>query len=296
MRRVILILAGLLAAALAGGYGGALHPLGDSLAVFRLQIAGLLALACGAALALGARRAGALGLAVAFVAGAPILTAMGGGVGAAPAPQLMLYQKNLLFRRGPPEPLLADIAAAEPDLLTFQEVSGANTAILAALAPGWPTQVICPFGTVGGVAVAARWPVVPGSERCEERLGLVSVRVETPAGPVTLASLHLHWPWPYDQAAQRDRLMPALAALEPPVVIGGDFNMVPWSHTLRQVQAATGTARAGRAWNSFPRFGPLVPLPIDHVLAPSGWSSLSQRRALLGSDHHGLLLRLAPDG
>jgi len=72
-------------------------------------------------------------------------------------------------------------------------------------------------------------------------------------------------------------------------VLGGDFNMVTWSHTMRRIERVSGTKRIGAVWNTISLKG--LPLPIDYVLA-SGTGS-SERRPLLGSDHHGLVARIA---
>ncbi|MDJ0827873.1 MAG: endonuclease/exonuclease/phosphatase family protein [Rhodobacter sp.] len=284
---------GLASLALAASHLGALHALGDSLAVFRLHFVALAA-ALALALAVTGRRVG-LVLAVAAVLGGG--QAVWGWVwspGGAGAGTLTVYQKNLSFRLADPEAVAADILAAGPDIVTLQEVTGRTAAVLDALAESYPTQLRCPFAAVGGVAVASRFPAVPGSGTCAEGQGLAALRVETPSGPVTLASLHLHWPWPYRQRDQLRRLLPHLAALTGPVVLGGDFNMVPWSHTVRRVEAATGALRTGPARPSFPRWS-WLPLPIDHVLAPGG-TGQTQIRPRLGSDHRGLLARVGAGG
>lgn len=271
---------------LAASFGGALHPAGDSLAVFRLHIS----LACLVLLLPALRMRAAAGIACLAVALAALSGVLwttfvpAGGDGGG----ISLYQKNLRFAPRDLAPLIDDIRDADPDLLTLQEVTPGNEALLTALADRLPTQLVCPFARVGAVAVASRWPLAGGETLCVERRGLAGIRVQTPQGPVWLVSLHLHWPWPHRQPSQREVLLPVLAGLEQPVVIGGDFNMVPWSHTLRSITKATETTRIGRAFNSMTRF-PLVPLPIDHVLIPAGANGGTEKRPLLGSDHHGIV-------
>ncbi len=203
-----------------------------------------------------------------------------------------IYQKNMLFQARDLAPLIADIRATGADALTLQEVTPTQAALLSALGTDFPSQIICPFAPVGAVAVASRWPLVEGAAVCLERQGLAAIRVAAPDGPLWIVSIHLHWPWPHGQNPQRTRLLPRLRQLEGPVLVGGDFNMVPWSHSLRSIARATGTRRIGRAFNSMTRFSPLVPLPIDHVLIPETAQGTTERRPLLGSDHHGILARL----
>ena len=266
------------------GYLGWLHPAGDSFAVFRVQAATALATLATVCLVLRNRLLGEVGLVVATLAGAPLLLDyQQAGV----AGDWRLYQKNMLFRNDDLPGLEADIRAMDPDVLTLQEVSSQNQPLLAALADVLPGQVYCPFLQVGGTAVATRWPVVAGSETCT--MGLSALQAEMPAGRVWLVSIHMHWPWPYRQTSHLQSLLPVLQQLEGPVVVAGDFNMVPWSAALAAIRAAARVKPAGPVRGTFPEFGPLFVLPIDQVMAPGGASL--ELRPLFGSDHRGLLAR-----
>lgn len=272
---------------LAAGYTGALHPAGDSFSVFRAQVAAALTLVAAGGVALGARRSGALGLVAALAAGVPLVAAY--QMLAEPG-ELRLYQKNMLFRNDTLPELVADIRSAAPDVVTLQEMSAPNRAVLAELADVLPHQVTCPGASVGGTAVLTRLPPVAGTETCAP--GLAAVQAQAPQGRLWLVSVHLHWPWPYGQSAHLKELLPILDQLEGPVVIAGDFNMVPWSHALAEVRRAARVKPAGPVRGSFPRFGPLLVLPIDHVMAPGGGATAL--RGLFGSDHLGILADLSP--
>lgn len=288
MRRLLPALVVLAALPLLAGFLGRLHPAGDSFAVFRLPLAAALALVALLSLLAGARRMGAGGLALAALAAAPVLWAMLG-----PVPEggdLRLYQKNMLFRNDDLAGLEADIREADPDVITLQEVSPANGALLEALSDGWPHQVSCPFARVGGTAIATRLAPIPGRTICAR--GLAAIEVEGPLGPLWLVSVHLHWPWPYGQAAQLETLLPVFDQMEAPVVMAGDFNMVPWSDALAALRWAAGVDHAGPVRGTYTGFDPWLRLPIDHVLAPAG--GRVRLRPALGSDHLGLsaILRL----
>ena len=120
--------------------------------------------------------------------------------------------------------------------------------------------------------------------------GLAALQAEGPEGRVWLVALHIHWPWPYGQAAHLDRLVPVLERLDGPVLLAGDFNAVPWSVAVGRVVQAVGGRLAGPVRGTFPRFGPLLVLPIDHVIAPEGGTL--DLRPLLGSDHRGVVARV----
>ncbi|WP_428548361.1 endonuclease/exonuclease/phosphatase family protein [Profundibacter sp.] len=276
---------------LGASHFGALHPLGDSLAVFR----GVLTIV------------GAVAVLVLVLQRRWVLTALGAGLvllsaytvlmprftfSAALDVPYALYQKNMSFRMPDTAMLATDILQQAPDFVTLEEVDRENLGLLGALKSDYPAQAFCPFAFVGGVAVASRWPKVAGSDVCLPGQGMVAMQVETPGGPLWLVALHLHWPFPHGQAAQVRRLEPALKALEGLVVLGGDFNMVPWSQTMRAITAATKTRRVGAPKYTFPLFDGLYMLPIDHVLVNANTRPAETwRRPQLGSDHFGLLAR-----
>ncbi len=296
MKRRSRILLGALAVVcallLAGSFAGALHPLGDSLAVFRLHFAAGVVVFASLWAAMGRRAAVALAFVGAFAV-LPTAWMWVRPAEAVPAATLVHYQKNLLWVRRDMTRLAADIRSVSPDVLTVQELTDGNVAVLNLLATDLPSQQVCDFDRIGGVAVASRWAKVPGSGFCDEAHGVTGMQVEAPQGPLWVVSLHLHWPFPYSQSEQMEGLLPILQGLDGPVVIGGDFNSVPWSTSVARIAEATGTARIGPARSTYREFEPLVPLPIDHVLAPAGRSGTTETRPRLGSDHLGLVARIA---
>ena len=292
MRVLVICVAGALAVLIGLGYLGALHPAGDSFAVFRLPLVIVFALVVIWTPWPRLLRWPLAVLAMATVAPhaydrlfPPRLPGDRG---------LVLYQQNLRFNRDGFDRWIALVKETRPDLITLQEVSGRNKTVLSRLAATHPHQHFCEFATVGGVAVLSRFPVIDGQRLCAERDGMAAMQVATPEGPVWAVSLHLHWPWPYRQSAQLDRLIPALDVMDTPALIGGDFNTVAWSHALHRVAWATDTqhARSAAATFTLPRIG--LPVTIDHVLAPRGWATEVRTMPRAGSDHKGVILRARP--
>jgi endonuclease/exonuclease/phosphatase (EEP) superfamily protein YafD len=281
-------------ATICASFFGALHPAGDSLAVFRNHIAGIGALWILLGWATGVASPAWLG-----VMGLAVLPALVGYTQyefVSPQSDVAIYQKNMLFLNPDPADLEADIRTVSPDILTLQEVPEEHAHILDDLHDILPYAILCDYGAAGAVAVASRWPAVEGSRICQG--GFAALQVESPDGPLWVASLHLDWPWPEHQVVQLNRLLPVLEWMEGPAVLGGDFNMVPWSSTMRRMTAALGAERAGKVRPSYqlnrPGILPIfkfVSLPIDHVLIPSGKRGASELRPLLGSDHRGLVVR-----
>lgn len=276
-------------AALAVGYLGWLHPAADTIAVLRPYLAGAVA-AIGVLHLLTRRRFwGVVFLAFAFSALLPIYRWQEVQANAT-AHELRLYQKNMRFRVADPARIGKDIFNHAPDFVALQEVSGVNMAVFDPLEGKYLARQFCPFATVGGVAVASRWPQVPGSGFCAEADGLAAMQVETPVGKVWVVSIHLHWPWPYSQPDHLARLVPKLQSLEGGVVIGADLNAVPWSNTVATIAQASDTSLLGPPHVTLAKANGWFRTPVDHVLVSGGQGQVT-RLDRLGSDHFGLLAR-----
>lgn len=280
---------------LAAGYGGALLPAADSLGTFRPLLA-LLAVVCAFWLRRDPRAA-CLGLVASIVV---LMQWLGHRPVAASAlpdtgPIVTLYQQNLLFDRREFDALEAEIRRRLPDVITFEEVSTQNLPLLERLADLYPHQHYCGFVKNGGLAVLVRDAEILARYPCQGELGLAAMQI-LPAGhsqPVWVGALYLVWPWPYGQARQLEQLEEALAGLRGPVVLGGDFNAVGWSHAVSRVETAARARRAGRLTTSY-RLGWFgYPLGIDHVLV-SGGAGQVETLPRLGSDHNGLFATVLP--
>lgn len=273
---------GLAVLGLVGGYLGFFHPLGDSLSVGRgIAAAAVLILAVFASFA-GLRMAAFVSMLLALLTGAQVLLAYSWpGVPG----RYTIYQKNMLFRNAELPALEADIRAADAQIVTLQEVSTPNQAMLANLQDLYPTQHLCPGGAVGGPAILTRLEPIPGTAFCGPNLA--ALQVVAGEERFWLVSVHLHWPWPYQQADHVDLLLPVLDRLEGPVVMGGDFNMVRWANSVTRLAEIVGTRPAGPTFGSYIGLSRLFPLPIDHVFATQGGKTAP--RPALGSDHLGIL-------
>lgn len=284
------------------GFLGTWIPAADSFAHFRFHLAVAVA---GAAIFLAVSRrwktAGFAAVCAAIgVAGMePALPSWGAAV-AAPAPRpVKLVQLNLLFRNDQPEAVAEFIRREDADIVTLQEVSRRSGRVIELLSEEYPYRLRCRFSGVGGVAVLSRLPRAPGREEgCVEGKGMAWIRVMADGRPVSVTSLHLHWPWPFRQPKQLDELERNMASIPRPVLLAGDFNAAPWSHAAKRVAAATDTQIAPGLRFSYdirlnPRM-PALPVPIDHLLLPPeamlGDIRLAQGP---GSDHRSLVASLS---
>ncbi len=288
MRKLIILIFWACFGLTLASFGGAIHGLGDSLAVFRFWWA--LGLSISSVLLLnGQWRIAGIGAVAVVLAAAPMVI----GTLQANLPgelDYALYQKNLRYDGTDRGGIIDDILDVSPDFVTLQEVSGANKLLFETLTQNYPAYLFCPFAGVGGVAVLSKYPLVDGSQNCAGEQGIAAIQVISPDGPVWIVALHLHWPFPHSQPEQVENLLAEMDFLTGPVILAGDFNMVPWSHTMRVFEDATGSKRAGPVLRTFLHDKSPLRLSIDHILVPNGQGQL-ETRPLLGSDHLGLLLR-----
>ena len=159
-----------------------------------------------------------------------------------------------------------------------------------------------------GIGLVSRWPVrswhvtrlaasplrspvmIPGTKQLiwlqdEPRVGLAAV-VETPAGPMTIATTHLSFV-PLWNGKQLRTLTADLARLPGPRVLLGDLNMPP-----PFPRALTGWRVLAKA-ATYPAWEPRIQL--DHVLGSGTLPAVTavESPELAVSDHRGLLVELA---
>ncbi len=268
------------------GYSGDVWAMADSVAVIRVPVAiGLLVLAVWLRRPFNAAFILVIAAAIAL---APIIYGMTRSGQAGP---VTVYQKNVLHEADNFQPTIQDMLDRHPDLITLAEVTRADHPVLVGLAQDYPSQHWCRFKKKGGTAVASHWPKIPGSERCLTAMGVAAMQVAAPGGPLWVAAVHLQWPFPSSQSAQVRRLVPEFEQLDGPIVIGGDFNMLAWGHSINAIAQATGTHRIGKISATY-WVKHLVPLGIDHVLAAG--DGTIEILPKFTSDHAGVLAYVDP--
>ena len=301
-RPVIWFLVGAVAIFLLFSFLGFWLPLADSVAHFRFHLTAIMVFAAVVLFALRDRRAAGFACAASVfgvIGMAPALPTWNAAEARAGETPITVVQLNLLFRNNELEAVAGLIRDEGADVVTLQEVTKKTGRLLKILQKEYPYSVLCRFATVGGVAVLSRLPLAPGVSRgCADKGGLAWLRVMAGGRALSVASIHLHWPYPYRQPAQLDRLQPHLEAIPRPALVAGDFNAAPWSHAVARVADATGTTVAGGLRFTFGvrpiRWAPAVAMPIDHILLPDDIAPLDVRSVPApGSDHASLVARLA---
>ena len=305
LRLAILAALCALGAAIGFGYLGRLHLAFDAFSHLRLHLAAVLILLAPILLVLRLRiEAGfalLLGLAtivqtVAFDNEPPLARADASG------PVYRLLHMNLRFDNPTPEAALSLIGTTRPDVVTLAEVSAMWRTRLASLEAAYPYRLICSQPSpIGGVAILSRRPFVQGFEpRCGDRGSFATARLDLGGREVEIVTLHMGWPWPFEQPWQLPRLTPLLESVSDTAIIVGDLNATPWSEAARRVAGAGGAhilRGIGPTWldRRLPdSWRGLIGLPIDNLILKGGVTAASlQTLDNPGSDHLGLLLEFS---
>lgn len=285
-----------IAAALIAGMLGAFHPLADSFSHFRLHLV-VLALPFIPLLFITGAWINGLALTAIVVVSVGLLGQLFGGSTAANASterrDLRIVSLNLHHIYADAEQVAAFIADADPDVISLQELSLEPPKVVRLLEKDYPHQVICRYRSSSAIAVLSRIPFT--ATGCQNDHRLAWATVERDGQEVTVASLHLRWPFPSPQATQIAGLSATWPQLGTPLVLTGDFNAAPWSHAVQTVARNSGTKvvpglRRSYTWGEN-WLGSVLALPIDHVLVTP---TLDVKSTALGphvsSDHLPLIV------
>lgn len=288
------------------------HPAFDSLGHFRVHLAVLVGLGGLVLLTTRHWRHGALSVALgvgalwttlqAFPSSTPSAQA---SEGAAERATYKLMQLNLLFNNPAPEKVLSLIGRASPDVILLEEASSEWKPFIALLSARYPYSIVCDSPRrVGGVAIVSRRPfAVDTTPACLDEGMMARATLDLGGQVLDVAALHLLWPWPFEQPAQLDRLVPILGTLGETAILAGDLNATTWSAAVRRVEAAGGLAHLtgiGPTWltDLLPyALRPYIGLPIDQVMRKGEVAILAVRTLEpAGSDHLPLMVEFQMTG
>jgi endonuclease/exonuclease/phosphatase (EEP) superfamily protein YafD len=196
----------------------------------------------------------------------------------------MHYQRHL-----DPELLDRLIDDSRPDVVTLQEWDASNHSEVLTT-DGWHVR------RTPRIFLASRYPIRQakrvGRDSMDEKGSVMRYELETPAGVLTLFSLHLasprkglsevtpyRWQGPADLRAGSDLRREQCANLAReaddvagPVLLAGDFNTPPESVLFREVFGRYTDAFSAAGWGwGYTFIGGRTTVRIDHILAGPGW-------------------------
>jgi endonuclease/exonuclease/phosphatase (EEP) superfamily protein YafD len=212
---------------------------------------------------------------------------------AAPS-RLKLIAFNIGFDAGPLESLADLIDKEKPDLVMLEEVPRGAVALLRGrLASEFPHTRTCPENKSCLVALLSRLPLSEGGVVItgKEPAMAYGYIEPVPGKKVAAMAVHLDWPLnPDGQVKEVAGFVQMARVVRTPLIVGGDFNLTPWSNKLQSLCRGAGL-RMNAMWRAtWPTDGQFyLPRPtflIDHVLTTPDIKSVSfEVGPDLGSDH-----------
>lgn len=183
----------------------------------------------------------------------------------------------------------------DADVIALQELNATQARQLVTHLPSYPHAYLSAAHRYGAV-IFSRWPIEKGEtlELIPDGAQVARVVIDWRSGPVTVMGTHLHWPLSPDSARQRNAELDALANLAMstpgPLLVGGDFNITPWSPYFRDAVERAGLQDCARGRGliaTWPTLLPAFGIRIDHCLASSDWRVVGVHTGpALGSDHY----------
>ncbi|MDQ3074919.1 MAG: endonuclease/exonuclease/phosphatase family protein [Pseudomonadota bacterium] len=278
----------------------------------RLQVAGLLTIVGAALIASRIEHrwwlVGAAALALAwqashFLAYLPLYPKeVASAKSCSPERSLSLLNANVLLTNSDYAPLLALIAARQPDIVLLLEPGSEWSKAVAPLARDYPYRLAEPVPNTYGMILMSRLPMAGRIEHLlQPGIPAAEVIVKLRGGQrIILYALHPEPPWPGDDSGERDAELVVTGRkvrdAGRAAVVMGDLNDVAWSRTstLFKKVAGMGDPRVGRGF--YPTFNanyPLLRWPLDHLFVSPHWNVMSiERLDDIGSDHFAMLFKL----
>jgi endonuclease/exonuclease/phosphatase (EEP) superfamily protein YafD len=235
----------------------------------------------------------------------------GAGPAAAAEPGFDLVSFNLLADQEDPGAMLAWLSGAPADVLVLVESSEAWRRGFETLRPVYPYQALGlpldqPAQTedpeltrMSGVAILSRLPL--RAARALYPAGRVkpalAAEINVDGTWTTVVAVHTTKPLTRQGLATRDRYLDGLAqALKPvqgPLVVAGDFNATRYTPRFRNFTSALELDAPPGQPATFPARSQNLGLAIDHVLVRGAAVTHLDAVPPRGSDHRGLLARIA---
>lgn len=226
-------------------------------------------------------------------------------VAAEDQPTFKVLTLNAWYRNHDTAQVARYLATSDADVILVQEFDGKRMRELVAALPSYPHAALAAAADRRGAAILSRWPI-----ESSQPLPLATARrhaqwalVRWHSMPVQVVAVHL--PWPLGPRVSRERnqqlreLSQWMRQADGPVVVGGDFNLSPWSPhfdaalELANARDAIGSRPGMSTWpTQFPPLG----IQIDHCLVSHEWQVMRIARGpRVGSDHYPVLVELRLD-
>lgn len=208
-------------------------------------------------------------------------------------PTFRLVSFNVWFRNPDMARTAAYLEQSRADAIVLLELTSQQAEALLPLLPSYPYHHI--DAARMGAAVFSKWPVSSAASVPLARNGAIAahLRVDWRGTPTSVLGVHLNWPMGPRNAEFRNEELQALVQFaktqSEPLIIGGDFNLTPWSQYFSDALSQAGLHDAAVGFGlkpSWPARFPLAGIRIDHCWLSTHWRSVAVSVGpALDSDH-----------
>src|SRR5215203_1196320 len=202
---------------------------------------------------------------------------------------LRVVTLNTWANKAQADAIIRFLEQTQADIILLQEIDRQDrAAILARLQPIYP-QMFFDQRPQRSPAILSKQPWLETGvlEPTNDRAVAVWARFEEGGQAFEVASVHTGNPFkPEQQATDIDRLIEFVRSRRGPIIMGGDFNLTPFSWKLTKLAQLTGLKWAQVFSASWPanRFVPIVLL--DHILLDGPFALVKvEAGSSAGSDH-----------
>ncbi|QII02381.1 endonuclease/exonuclease/phosphatase family protein [Rhodococcoides fascians A21d2] len=217
---------------------------------------------------------------------------------------LTVLHANIWLGQADLDAVVALVDEHRPDVLTLVELTPeADAQLRLRLAGSLPHTYVSAAAGGDGTGIYSRFPLVDQQRHDGFVTELLSARVEMPGRPLVFA-VHPVPPWPREpsewvrELGLLRQLLAKIPADDGPVVVAGDFNATQDHRRYRDLQdgrfvdaaVATGAGML-RTYPAHTWHPPVI--AIDHVLVADMAVRSVEAVTIPGSDHRGILARLA---
>ncbi|KAB7727971.1 hypothetical protein F5984_19645 [Rudanella paleaurantiibacter] len=218
---------------------------------------------------------------------------------------LRVFHANVLYTRSDYQPIIDTIRRLRPDFFVLHEMTPAGVRAVAELRRDYPYQDSVWAKGPCYILVGSRTPFqTDSSARRQHRVIALTSTVR--GRVVSLSTVHPRTPllpgWFAHRNSQLQFVADQLANATNPSLLIGDFNISPLSPIYARffadragVLGPLKACRDGYGWTpTWPRYLPLMFIPIDHAFVNGGFRTNHFRTLTLpGSDHRAICIDLS---
>ncbi|RME79633.1 MAG: endonuclease/exonuclease/phosphatase family protein [Planctomycetota bacterium] len=206
-----------------------------------------------------------------------------------------IYSRNELFPQ-----VLQVIQKESPDVLAVLEVNNRLAYYLSEMKDEYPYQFILPRADNFGIALLTKKEISPIQKPSDVYLSSVPTimgRYLVGSQDLLICATHPVPPINSDYLISRNQQLNKLANFtnryKGNLVLLGDLNTSPWSNVYRSFESSGRLINSRKGFGVIPTWpsnGPLISIPLDHILVRATMGIQKTYRVYLpGSDHYGLV-------